>query len=952
MRKRLTLILIYLMAITSGNAQQPAFFMFGQAQFEGIDIYNIIQDHSHNYWFATDQGIYKHDGYRFDKIECEQMKANSVFNFAINSKGVIYCSNLSQQVFQIKDGKCSLIFTIPDPGMDINIRINKQDEVYISTSKKVYVLNSKHQLIHSPTTKTISSLGQPYMLADGSIIQHWSNSTKALVYKNRASRTIELSTFSNCNGSNDVLHFFRLGARTYGVDNWNKDVYLLNEKTLSTTKTSSILADEAALLRCYPIENHLWISDNIAGVSILDNTLNRTHSSQKIFSDYFISFIYQDHEGNILLATFDEGIIVVPDIEIADVESKFSDYKITRMVKGSDNELLLGTRDGGILKYNGQIETISTCSNKGVEKIFYWPIHELILDDTKSLSVHFGKNQQQSLNSGSLKDAVLTKPDEVLLAMNSGVFTLHYDPATKSFHHGKKLLPERSYSIEKEGSTIYVSTASGLKFSPNYKTFRLLKNDGTTIHALDIEEYNGKTYVASSRHGILIFRNGKIIEQLHPKYNNEDLTIFKLIIQQKKIYANTQFGLIILNLKGEIINVLNKSTGLTANKIVDFELFQNQLWITHSRGIQRFNLSEINTKVSPPSVTIREIRINRIQLENISTQGSFNSNQRNLKFVFQVSTLKHRENIRYHFKLEGYNKDWFVNNYENNEVIYNALAPGQYSFILKAENNGVFSKPVRYSFHISAPFYLRWWFLVLSVIVCLAIISLIYLRQLNIHKKKAQQINELNSSRLTAIQSQMNPHFIFNSLNSIQDLVLKGDVDNSYTYITTFSNLVRRTLNYSDKDFIDFEQEIKLIELYLSLEKLRFKEDLDFSINTNEIEDIMIPPMLIQPFIENALVHGLLHKKGVKKLEINFSLKDVLICEIIDNGIGREKAMEIKNRQRANHESFAVNAIKRRFNILKEHFKGELGFKMEDIVTDTKVEGTKVTVQIPIKNKY
>jgi len=114
----------------------------------------------------------------------------------------------------------------------------------------------------------------------------------------------------------------------------------------------------------------------------------------------------------------------------------------------------------------------------------------------------------------------------------------------------------------------------------------------------------------------------------------------------------------------------------------------------------------------------------------------------------------------------------------------------------------------------------------------------------------------------------------------------------------------------------------------------------------------MIPPMLIQPFIENALVHGLLHKEGLKKLNIKFSLEDVLICEISDNGVGREKALEIKNRQRANHDSFAVNAIKRRFNILKEHFNGELGFVIEDIIVDNKVEGTKVILKIPIKNKF
>jgi hypothetical protein len=349
---------------------------------------------------------------------------------------------------------------------------------------------------------------------------------------------------------------------------------------------------------------------------------------------------------------------------------------------------------------------------------------------------------------------------------------------------------------------------------------------------------------------------------------------------------------------------------------------------------------------------LREIRINKKKQLYPSVQGSFTSKQRNLTFVFQVPTLKHRENIRYHYKLEGNNKEWAVNNYDNNEVTYNALSSGSYRFILKAENNGVYSPSIEYRFTISAPYYQRWWFISLIILIGLVIIRLIYLRQINILKQKAQQINELNASRLIAIQSQMNPHFIFNSLNSIQDLVLKGDIDNSYTFITKFSNLVRRTLSYSDKDFIDFEQEIKLIELYLSLEKLRFKDDLEYNIEYNDIEDIKIPPMLIQPFIENALIHGLLHKEGIKRLNIVFSLGEFLLCEISDNGIGREKAQEIKQRQGSNHESFAVNAIKRRFAILKDHFDGALGFEITDLITDGQVIGTKVTLRIPIQQKY
>ena len=175
---------------------------------------------------------------------------------------------------------------------------------------------------------------------------------------------------------------------------------------------------------------------------------------------------------------------------------------------------------------------------------------------------------------------------------------------------------------------------------------------------------------------------------------------------------------------------------------------------------------------------------------------------------------------------------------------------------------------------------------------------------------------------------------------------------NSYTYITKFADLVRRTLNYSDKDFIDFESELKLIQLYLTLEKLRFRTDFDFIIEADNIDDIQVPPMLIQPFIENALVHGLLHREGAKRLELRFELKEYLHCTITDNGVGRKKAKEIKVRQRSDNESYSVNAIKRRFEILDRNFGGNLGFRTIDLMDGEEAIGTEVRLIIPVKHRF
>lgn len=219
-------------------------------------------------------------------------------------------------------------------------------------------------------------------------------------------------------------------------------------------------------------------------------------------------------------------------------------------------------------------------------------------------------------------------------------------------------------------------------------------------------------------------------------------------------------------------------------------------------------------------------------------------------------------------------------------------------------------------------------------------------------RKRLEVEKQYRASELKAIRSQMNPHFIFNSLNSIQDLVLKGNIENSYSYITLFSNLVRQTLAYSEKEFIEFEQEVKLLELYLSLEKLRFKKDFTYEIVVNNVEDIMIPPFLVQPFIENSLVHGLLHKEGEKKLKIVFELADDLICTIEDNGIGREKSKAIKQRQRVGYDSFSGKAIQRRFEILGNVLNGKFGYTYHDLYDDNESSGTKIVLVIPVKRQF
>jgi putative methionine-R-sulfoxide reductase with GAF domain len=213
---------------------------------------------------------------------------------------------------------------------------------------------------------------------------------------------------------------------------------------------------------------------------------------------------------------------------------------------------------------------------------------------------------------------------------------------------------------------------------------------------------------------------------------------------------------------------------------------------------------------------------------------------------------------------------------------------------------------------------------------------------------------DLATSQLTALRAQMNPHFIFNALNSVQQYILQGNVIEANRYLSKFSKLQREILNYSSQNFIPLQKELETLQLYLELEQLRFGENFSFSINKEEIideEEIKIPPMIIQPFIENAIWHGLMPKTGDRFVKINFALQsdDQLVCTITDNGIGREAAgrlRQAKNNETA-HKSKGLSLVDDRLNILQVQYGKPFNAAITDLVNKEGIStGTQVVLTI------
>lgn len=935
-------------------AQAPAHFVLGADEFKGIQIYDIIQDNERNYWIATNDGLYFYDYQKFSKVLCKEATTISVFNFKKNLKGAIYCHNLNNQIFELKDRQCRLFYELKDDEAypDISLSISDANDLVIG-ARKILVINTNRQLLQRFENFT-AHLSEPFLGKDNEIYFPIAGSQYLIKYSRKRFSKIKLNIQDSTHKAS-LLKFFLQSNTYYAIDLNSKQLYDfdIQQYLLKPTKEEyDLSADQRT--RVYETGDEIWLAATHPGVDLYTITPTKKNH-QKFFSSYYISNVYKDAEGNYLLTTFDKGIIVVPDLGMPEIVQSFYNDPITATYTDADLGLLLGTSKGEIIQFKNNIKkTLSGPGLRSIQQIYGSPKSDFIIFDDGEIRAYNKNNGAISrIIEKSLKDIAFVSRSKFYVGTNSGIYK-----ASKKKHHYFELdllskMNNRIYALSYDNiyHQLYAASSSGLYIIDSNDVPILLQHNSQRIFANKLFFNNGKTFATVNNSGIVVFEKGKIEDTLMLTVNGNVEQVMKMIFWNKTILAKTANGLYQFDTSGKMLKPIHSIFGFAQKRVLDFALQDDMLWVSHSGGLQQVDFRYGPNDIEQPSINISKLLINDSERKPVNNI-KLNSQERKISFEFCVPTLRNRETIHYYYRLLGYDNRWNVNYYKDYAITYNALSAGKYTLEVKAENLEKYSYTISYTFYIIAPFYTQWWFIGSAMLLFVAVVYWISRWQIKQQQTKTRQQTELNNSKLTAIKSQMNPHFIFNSLNSIQDLILKGDIENSYSCITTFSNLVRSTLNHSEQDFIDFEHELKLIELYLSLEKLRFKKNLHYTIYTNGIEDILLPPLIIQPFIENALVHGLLHKVGEKKLIISFELNDALVCTIEDNGIGRAQAKMIKHRQQNIHESFSGKAIRKRFDILNSLYKGQYGFEFIDLHNGKEAIGTKVVLTIPIKHKF
>jgi hypothetical protein len=302
-------------------AQQPAYFILGEEQFRGIQVYDVIQDKEQNYWFATNEGIYYYDYYTYQKVECDKAKSNSAFNFVINNEGTIYCHNLNNQVFKIKDKECKLFYelTNTEASPDISLTIADDGNLVIGAQKIIILNKIGNKILEYDVDKKY--LGPAYKAIDNSIQFNISNSDSIIVYSKGVFSKHKLLYLLGKTERTGVLKFFRKKNNCYAIDLKSKITFAYNPLKFELTALpnqdsyTDSLFKRSQSVRIYETENQLWVVGTLPGATIIQDDLFSANNSI-YYKDYFISDVYKDFEGNILLSTFDKGILVIPDLTL------------------------------------------------------------------------------------------------------------------------------------------------------------------------------------------------------------------------------------------------------------------------------------------------------------------------------------------------------------------------------------------------------------------------------------------------------------------------------------------------------------------------------------------------------------------------------------------------------------------------------------------------------------
>lgn len=921
-------------------------------EYSDASVYGIVDDEYGQLYIATSEGLFKFSSNNYEKIPTANARDNEVFKLTRHGNA-IYCNNLSGQIGEVKND--TLFF----------------HDLYYNNERVISLTNS----YNSDIDKSFTLIdGKCYNISKSfelNIISILDTSIVSIEFSNET--PIYISINGEClirkEDSSHLLIDLKI-PRNFGYFFYklNDDLFILYSKNESLwyevrldKNLNTKIKEHKSIFPLiyspyYDLKSKLLFLSTPNGVYTYDTYGDTLKAKEVYIENKDILCSYKDKYDNIWFGTKQIGLFQLPKDKFLKLSNQEIIGQKINYLKGGNKRLYIGGIDGTIYTYTKEGLNFGF---KPRVKDYIRQVYEKengfrVISDINIVEYNDinKKWYEFPMVPGIKKEIPFNDSIDIIVLGHASVLNFNYTDivADTVFFEG------RVTSTLLNDSGIFLGTYSGTLHYFNVLTRSLkeikLKNSdviiNNPINSLIIDNKKN-LWLSVENKGIFYIKEDSLVQYKATKnFTNPK----KMVFYKNHLWASSEKGLVHCNLSTSQVEVFNKYNSLNRNNVVDITIYDDYLWLTDSREIFTIKADKKVNKQYFPSFNGNSLIVNG---EKINEEEILITTKDPVVIKYQLIYHNTFPNNQIAYRYNQFDTNWIVTN--DNPLVISGFKPGKYIIELASVNElgEISNAKVKLKINVRQTFWNTPWFYIIILSFMMILVVLVMKRRekkrLKIKDEELQKVSllrELNELKMKSLQSQMNPHFIFNALNSIQSLLFDENPKLAVLFLSKFAKLVRGIFDNSDKYQITIEDEISFLENYIKLEELRF-EGIESQISCNIDKGIKIPPLIIQPIVENSFKHGFFHKKGKKKLTLNFTQENgFVVVEIIDNGIGREKVSQIRGSNSVNyHASSSLKIVKERLKIYNK-IEGEF-FELKDLKSKLgDSQGTKTVIKFKI----
>jgi len=967
-------------------AQTPYYHHYTTADgLASSTVFSMMQDSEGLIWFATLNGASKFDGSQFTTYRTEDgLNSNSIISIVEGDRGRLYFGNFEKGVNMLKNGKMenyyqemigqqfpinTLIFSSAEKNHHDIYAFTKQRSINVIRENSASLVSSEKVNMNAFDLIKLEKLstGEIFVLTTKGLskIQHDS------VIKLDIAGIPDTEVFSLA-GSEDGSYFAGLNGKICQIHD-NRIIREIKIDVTGEKEVLSLLQDR---------NQNLWFTLMNKGIFYIpENSDTIIDIGSRIgLQQTLVNHIMEDNEGNIWLSTYGKGAYCLMNLYLRNFSESdgMSSNTVNSIAKSNSGQILIGTINGINILENATFLRVPNKKNTGLVEYIH---HIKNIDNELYICGVYGKTETTTVFFNGLKlqlsnrQAFCKTGNGLYLFGNTGnslIVRQEFHPLKKDlykiFVFGDSQNANRVNEIIKDtDNNIWVGTSQGLckaippeniKDSIWMKTF-YSENPvmNSRINSI-VEDQHKKVWFAGEK-GIASYDLTSNTVSTYTEILGYELSASTSLAfdNQGKIWIGNLKGLYIYD--GISVKHLNVHTGLPSNEVLSLfvDKEENLLYVGTTNGLSVIDLLAFDKQmIQPLEVKITEIKAADSVFVDFNNLV-FKPRQHDVYINFAAVNFSSPGSVIYRYSIHN---EW-ITTYQRS-LSFVSLRPGIYTLHIMAKTqNTDWGNPTVVTFRVLPATTETTWFRLMIVGFIITISMLLFRLRMNVLKKKTSKELELtiriNTLKHQALSAMMNPHFISNSLNSVQYLVNSRRYEEANEYIAMMAKLMRKNLDTAGSGFILLSEEIDRLRLYLELEKMRFQEGFTFKILVGAHVDankVLIPNMIIQPFVENSLWHGILNSGQNGLLTVSFNFEDVeinnliskaLIIKVIDNGIG---IMAASKHKQGDHISKGIQIIEERLKLLSSSMNLPQPIIFEDLSSrDSKLQGTEVIVSLP-----